>query len=446
MIMNDSNFDALLTMALREPDAAGWQARTARLVARLTRTEFVRPPEPAAAPSAQPRPISLRTTIAAAACLLTGAGVVAALSWPRGGFALESSHAVANAPSPQDTPKPLPDPAPPTTITDQDVPRRDFKVAGMPADAAALHVAKATGLSVVSAPLRYELEQDLLQSTGYEALTRIAQLSDAHLEQYGRIVVLVPGRRQDMVVLDRPTPRESIDFDRPRRPVREQLAVLTLLANASIAVADELRAEVAVKVADCPWRDLLDLLAKATGAEVIGCGEVIALYPARPAARVKHTLELDASPAAGALAFYQKLTDDQLDRASAMPGDIALRIVDQPATDAWAAIAAATGHAVERGPEHWRWRRADRSLAMHGAGGTVAQPAAGLLTNTAMVAGAARPVGQARSVVVSESTVSTDVWVDTKLVPAEHTLHAIAAAAGGRLIAPDESTWRLVPR
>jgi hypothetical protein len=269
----------------------------------------------------------------AAALLVAGLAVVVAVAAMR-----PAAPAMALAQDPQ-RPPPPPQVAAITAVevTDADLPAKQvWAFGGHSALDALLATAKTADLPLVSAVAGIDHRLDAarnapFQATPRRALAIAAQAVGAHLEQYGAVLTVVPGTR---------AAEPTVTMRGTARPADLVFAELAHAAGINLVVAPAVQGSIAVAVADADWRDLLDRLAVAVGADVVGLGSVLHLVPRRQAAALRVHFAYDRSAVAKVLTTITKLSGTELLGADRAAGSVSVRATNVPAEDVLAAVAA----------------------------------------------------------------------------------------------------------
>jgi type II secretory pathway component GspD/PulD (secretin) len=177
-----------------------------------------------------------------------------------------------------------------------------------------------------------------------------ARAAGAHLEQYGAVLTVVPGAGPEEKVLD---------LKHEAMPIADVLANVAKMAGANFVIDAKVTGSVAVDVERVFWRDLVDALAAAVGAEVDGGGIVLRIVPKgqMPAPRV--FFAYDRSPVAKVVETIGKISGERVVVDPAAAGTVTVRVKNQPATDVLAAVAATQGCVLAKEGGVWQLRPKD---------------------------------------------------------------------------------------
>ncbi|HEX5054256.1 MAG TPA: hypothetical protein VFZ65_20930 [Planctomycetota bacterium] len=237
-------------------------------------------------------------------------------------------------------------------VTDADLPERArYSFDGRPALDCLMEVAKASGLPLVSDVREQIVHVALDAATPRQALEAIAREADAHLESYGGVLTVVPGKRAAETLLT---------MHREATPVTTLLDLIAHEAHLNLVVGPDVAGAVAVDVTRCAWRDLLPLLAGAVGAEVEGLGTVLHVRRKAQAPAPRTYFAYDRTPTAKVLDTIDKITGTKLIDEGGITGSVSVRVKDQPALDVRQAIAATQGCEVIEVRGQPVWRRSGR--------------------------------------------------------------------------------------
>ena len=421
--------ERLLSMALRDGDAAAWQTFEAQVVARLER-----------------EPARSRSTWTAAAWLLAAAGVVAAASLfgrpaglPNAAPAPSDARAMPGALDPSEetgqdpSQEPSQDPAPAseaTAVTDAQIPRVAFAVPEQRADDALLALAKEWRLTLVVGPLDTKVRYQAERATPLQALEALCAAAGVHLEQFGAVFAVVAGAR----------PAPTLTLQRPATPAPRLLAELAEELGLDLVIDASLTRAVSIDVRECPGRDLLARVAQAADAEVRGYGSVLTVAdPGAPAPRTAYNIR--RTDLARTVATIVKLSGTALRATDPLEGVVSVQ-GGNAADDVLRAIARVSGYAVERsaGEMVWRPRRAATAT------GPASQPPRPPSVRAATAIERALAVACAPRTCADASSAKGSAWVAVRAAPSRDQLDALAALGGGRMLERDDGNWAFVRR
>lgn len=356
------------------------------------------------------RPFGSKARLVIAASMLLGIGVVFA-------FAVAARQAAGNVAAQDPTPKPR-TPRPVVKVTDGDLPARvAVRWAGRSVHDVLLAIAKQAQLPYASCVtgLDQEVARSEDSATPRAALATGADAVGAHVEQHGAVLAIAMGRE----VVASP-----ITMQFGPAPAHELFAAIAARSHANLVVAAAVAGDVEVDVAACHWRDLVEVVASALGAETFGCGDVLSIVPKDqvPPPRLHFAFERrDAGRVIDALAQVARL-NVVLD--AAVPGsDVTVACTNRRAGDVLGAVAATRGCQAERDGPFWRCGKREPQDAI-----VVTSRSPIELARALQVAAAPRSF-------VSEHVLADPVSVFCERASRRAVLAALAHAAGGRVVA-----------
>lgn len=282
-----------------------------------------------AAESAAPR-LPTSRWLAAAAWLLGGTAAVVgvAVTMRREPALAFAQDPVAKGQEPQ-APKVV-------RITDADLPKRaDYQTEQGLFDCV-FEVAKAAALPVVVAAPASEARRSwsLRNATPQEALGALAREMGAHVEVFGAVLAIVPGKEPE---------EPTVTLQREATSVHTVFDLVAHTAHLNLVIDAKVAGQVAVDVKDWPARELLERLAQAVGAEVSGNGRILRIVPKVAEAPPRVHFAFDRAECRKVFDSVGKIRGEPIEVDADVTGQVSLRVRNQAAADVLAAIAAALG-------------------------------------------------------------------------------------------------------